>query len=122
MSWFLLGHWRIVGLLLLLGYPVCGLKCIPLVHVVGFLLSGRTPCIGLDFNHSGPCHEYCLAPWVRSLLLVPLLESKVTRVQGDHTSRSPDPRSPDPRPSDLEPNSRGRLMNIVKHTHLRLIL
>ena len=25
--------------------PVCGLKCIPLVHVVGFLLSGRTPCI-----------------------------------------------------------------------------
>ena len=41
--WVLLGHWRIVGLLLLLGCPVCGLKCIPLVHVVGFLPSGHTP-------------------------------------------------------------------------------
>ena len=69
LAWFLLGHWRIVGLLLLLCYPVCGLKCIPLVHMLlGFFFQAAPPAycvcvhvfvVGLDFNHSGPCHEYC---------------------------------------------------------------
>ena len=38
----LLGHWRTLGV-----FMMCGLKCIPLVHVqvVGFPQSGHTPCI-----------------------------------------------------------------------------